>query len=33
VGVLALDDIATDEINLRSAVIDTTNGFAYFGTA
>ena len=34
VGILTLDDTpeATDEINLRSAVIDTTNGFAYFGS-
>jgi len=34
VGVLALDDTpeATEEIFLRSAVIDTSNGFAYFGS-
>ncbi|HZE69172.1 MAG TPA: hypothetical protein VE135_06550 [Pyrinomonadaceae bacterium] len=34
VGVLALDDTpeASNEIFLRSAVIDTANGFAYFGS-
>lgn len=34
VGILALDDTpeASNEIFLRSAVIDTANGFAYFGT-